>query len=85
MENSSLKQYQKIINFYQHFTMLIGLDIYRIDYKVGPLTIYIIVMVVCEFFTVTLAAVTSLDDLKYALQSISVIALPIQVYLSSIL
>lgn len=60
--------------------MPIGHDIYRIDYKVGFLTIFSNVIVYCEFYTVSSTALTSLDDFKYALQSISVIALPSQVY-----
>lgn len=81
MENNSLKQYQKIINLFQHTAMLMGHDIYRNDYRIGFLTILTNVLVVCEFFSITITSLTSLHDLKYALQSISTVAVPIQVYL----
>lgn len=79
MENSSLKNYQKIIKLFQYSAMPMGNDIYRIDYKVGFLTILTKVLVVCEFISITLTALTSLEDLKYALQSILTVAIPIQV------
>lgn len=79
MENSSLKQYKKIINLFQRIAILMGHDIYRDEFKMGLLTMLTNMLVVCEFFSITLTSLNSLEDLKYALQSISTVALPIQV------
>lgn len=79
MENSSLRNYQKIIQLFQYTAIGMGHDIYRNNYNVGFLPILVNVLVVCEFFSISLTSLTSLADLKYALQSISTIGLPIQV------
>lgn len=81
MESNALIGYQKIINLFQRIAKTMGHDIYRSDFTYGVLTIITNLLVVCEFFSITLTALTSLDDLKYALQSISTVAIPIQVYL----
>lgn len=79
MDNKSVGLYEKFVKIFQLTMIGVGSDILRHDWRPNILTILTNVLVICEFFSITLTAVFNYNNPKRALQAISAVAMPIQV------